>query len=247
MSLNQLVTPLKRQTLGEDVYVQLKQLLTSGRLMPGEAISLRSMASALGVSVMPVREAVQRLVAEQAFECTPNRVIRVPLMSVSGFREITQIRIELEGMAVARATEVMDEAGVARVLQLHQRFAREMERPQPDTSRLIELNHALHFALYEGARMPVLLHLIETLWLRIGPILNYDLRSASSRVGQRIAVTHHSALTQALERRDPEAARRALRGDIESAAEFIVSAGVLLAADAPAPQERATRAASRRG
>lgn len=247
MPLNDLVTPLKRQTLGEDVYVQLKQLLTSGRLMPGEAISLRSMAAALGVSVMPVREAVQRLVAEQAFESTPNRVIRVPLLSVSGFREITLIRVELEGMAVARATEVMDEVDVARMLQLHQRFEREMHRPQPDAAKLIELNHALHFALYEGARMPVLLQLIETLWLRIGPILNYDLRSASSRVGQRIAVKHHSALVAAIEKRDPEGARRALRGDIESAADFIVSAGVLVTADALEPSQRAARAALRRG
>jgi DNA-binding GntR family transcriptional regulator len=66
MTATKLLTPLKRQTLSADVYGQFKELLISGRMMPGEQISLRSMAEALGVSVMPVREAVQRLTAEQA-------------------------------------------------------------------------------------------------------------------------------------------------------------------------------------
>ncbi len=99
MPLNDLVTPLVRQTLSRDVYTQLRDLLVSGQMMPGEQISLRNIAAALGVSVMPVREAVHRLVAEQALELTPNRALRVPRMSVSQFEEITKIRIELEGLA----------------------------------------------------------------------------------------------------------------------------------------------------
>src|SRR5256885_9192233 len=68
MAINELVTPLKRQTLSSDVYAQLRELLITGQMIPGEQISLRTTASALGVSVMPVREAVHRLVAEQALE-----------------------------------------------------------------------------------------------------------------------------------------------------------------------------------
>lgn len=69
--IKDLMTPIKpRQTLGNDVYDQLCILLTTGQLMPGETLSLRKIAEALDVSVMPVREAVSRLVAEQAFEVT---------------------------------------------------------------------------------------------------------------------------------------------------------------------------------
>jgi Bacterial regulatory proteins, gntR family len=53
-----LVEPLDRQTLGERAYAQLADLLISGRLAPGEKLSLRSAADVLGVSIMPVREAV---------------------------------------------------------------------------------------------------------------------------------------------------------------------------------------------
>ena len=51
-----LVEPLQRQTLGERAYGQLAELLMSGRLAPGEKLSLRKSAEVLGVSMMPVRE-----------------------------------------------------------------------------------------------------------------------------------------------------------------------------------------------
>jgi DNA-binding GntR family transcriptional regulator len=232
MSLSELVTPLKRQTLSADVYEQLKELLMTGRMMPGEQISLRGTATALGVSVMPVREAVHRLAAEQALELTPNRALRVPRMTVSQFREITAIRINLEGLATERAAALLDDAGVARIAELNTQFADEMGRAAPDGAKLIALNKALHFAVYEGARMPTLMKMIEALWLRIGPILNYDLRSGSRRVGDGVAAAHHARLVEALKRHDGAAAREALRGDIEAAADFIVSAGVLVTADA---------------
>lgn len=233
MSVTKLVTPLKRQTLSADVYGQFKELLISGRMMPGEQISLRNMAEALGVSVMPVREAVQRLAAEQALELSPNRTLRVPMMSVSQFREITSIRMNLEGMATAAAAAAMDNEEIQQVVHWHERFTHEMAKKNPDGSRLISFNKELHFAIYRGARMPVLLQLIEALWLRIGPILNYDLRSGPTRVGERVALSHHASLVEAIQRRDSEAARDALQADISSAAEFIISVGALLSADQP--------------
>ena len=125
----------------------------------------------------------------------------------------------------------LDDAGVARIAELNTQFADEMGRAAPDGAKLIALNKALHFAVYEGARMPTLMKMIEALWLRIGPILNYDLRSGSRRVGDGVAAAHHARLVEALKRHDGAAAREALRGDIEAAADFIVSAGVLVTAD----------------
>jgi DNA-binding GntR family transcriptional regulator len=85
-----LVEPLDRQTLGERAYAKLADLLISGRLAPGEKLSLRAAADVLGVSIMPVREAVSRLIADKALEVTPNRAVRVPLMSAAQFRDLTK-------------------------------------------------------------------------------------------------------------------------------------------------------------
>lgn len=231
MPLNELVTPLTRQTLSRDVYSQLRDLLITGQMVPGEQISLRNIAAALGVSVMPVREAVHRLVAEQALELTPNRALRVPRMSVAQFDELTKIRIELETLATATAAERITDEEMQQVLALHSRFAKEMSKTRPDGADVIAANQAFHFAVYAAARMPILLQLIESQWLRVGPILNHDLRSGSRRVQERVAVGHHESLVKALVRHDSEAACAALRGDIMSAAAYIVSAGVLVSAD----------------
>lgn len=231
MALTELVTPLKRQTLSSDVYAQLRELLITGQMFPGEQISLRTTASALGVSVMPVREAVHRLVAEQALELTPSRALRVPLMTVSAFREITTIRTHLEGLAASQAAQRLREDEVQQIVVWRDRFASEMAQAEPDGARLIAFNKGLHFAIYGAAGMPMLVQMIEALWLRIGPILNHDLRSGSRRVREQVAVGHHAHLVDALQRRDGAAAQAALRGDIESAAQYIISAGVLIAAD----------------
>ncbi|MCA3675420.1 MAG: GntR family transcriptional regulator, partial [Methylobacterium sp.] len=63
-----LVEPFERQTLGDKVYAHIRRLLISGRLAPGDRMSLRQVADVLGVSMMPVREAVSRLVADRAIE-----------------------------------------------------------------------------------------------------------------------------------------------------------------------------------
>ena len=186
---------------------------------------------AVVVGVMPVREAIQRLVAEQALEVAPNRAVRVSTMTVSQFREITSIRIHLEGMAVRKAALAGDAALIKALTRLNVFIEQEMKQSRPDAARIIAANKALHFAVYEAARMPLLLGMIETLWLRVGPILNYDLRSGSSRTVERVAVAHHAQLIEALSRHDPDAAALALEGDIASAAAFIVDAQVLVSAD----------------
>ena len=233
MAVTHLLTTLKRQTLSADVYEQFKELLISGRMMPGEQISLRGMAEGLGVSVMPVREAVQRLTAEQALELTPNRSLRVPQMSVSQFREITSIRKNLEGLAAATAAQCLSDEDTQKIVMWHESFVREMKNETPDGARLISLNKELHFAIYRGAKMPVMMQLIEALWLRIGPILNYDMRSGPVRVNQRTALTHHASMVESILKKDVEGARQALEADIQSAADFIISVGVLVSADAP--------------
>ncbi|OZI39230.1 GntR family transcriptional regulator [Bordetella genomosp. 1] len=238
-TLDGLVTPLTRQTLSADVYRQLRDLLMSGRVVPGEQFSLRGIAEALGVSVMPVREAVNRLVAEQALEVTSNRSLRVPIMSAGQFREITCIRTELEGLATARAATARSEAALKEIVRSHERFAKEITLPKPDPSRLIETNKDFHFAVYRQAGMPMLLQMIESLWLRIGPILNYDLRTESSRVIKGVPADHHARIVAALRDGDAAGAERALRGDIESAAEHIIATGALATASSkPTPISR---------
>jgi Transcriptional regulators len=127
-----LVEPLERQTLGERAYARLADLLISGRLAPGEKLSLRAAADVLGVSIMPVREAVSRLVADRALEVTPNRAVRVPLMSAAQFRDLTRVRIAIEGHAAAQAALHRDKRDLVSIARAEQAMRAESELPTPD-------------------------------------------------------------------------------------------------------------------
>ena len=207
----------RRETLGASVLAQIKELLLSGQLMPGENLSLRSTAEALGVSVMPVREAVYQLVAEHALEVAPNRSVRVPQMSPEQFTEITQIRLQIEGYAAEQAASRADPSLISALHALNQRLAAAMSGAGENKLEVVMLNKELHFLVYAAAGMPMLIKMIESLWLRIGPVLNYDLRVGSERTEKKIAVEHHAQLINALATGNAPAARQALCGDIESA------------------------------
>lgn len=216
-----------RQTLADQVYGDLKELLLAGRAAPGERFTLRGLAGAIGTSAMPVREAVSRLVAENALEVLPNRAVRVPLMSRARFVELRLIRLSLEGLAVTTAAASASDAEIDEVARFERLFATEREKKKPDGATAMRHNKDLHFALYRAAHLPTLMQMIEGLWLQVGPVLNLDFRAGPERVRQGEAHIHHARLVAALRARDPDAARAALVGDIWSAGDFILSRGVL--------------------
>lgn len=226
------VEPLDRQTLGERAYTQLADTLMSGRLAPGDKLSLRSAADILGVSIMPLREAVSRLVADRALEVTPNRAVRVPLLTPAQFRDLATVRVTIEGHAAALAALNRTDEDIALIAAAEQAMRAESQSRGPDLPLAVELNKRFHFAVYEAAHSPTLSEIIRALWLKTGPVLNLDLRANPERLHTGGAVLHHAAVRAAIEAGDAEAARAGIAADISGAAEFILSRGGL--ADQPA-------------
>ncbi len=219
---------LDRQTLGARAYLQIADLMISGRLAPGEKLSLRTTADALGVSMTPVREAVARLVADGALEATPSRAIHVPIMSVTQFRDLTRTRMAIEGHAAAEAALNRSDADIARLRKADAAFGAQRRLRRPDLGQAVELNKDFHFALYAAAGSAMLIDIIRSLWLKAGPVLNLDLRANSERIARSRAVEFHAAALKSVIARDPLGARNAIAEDIETAADFILSHGRLV-------------------
>jgi DNA-binding GntR family transcriptional regulator len=222
-----LVAPLDRQTLGERAYAKLADLLISGRLAPGEKLSLRAAADVLGVSIMPVREAVSRLVADKALEVTPNRAVRVPLMSAEQFRDLTKVRIAIEGHAAAQAAGHRDKGDLALIARAEAAMRAESEHAVPDLPRAVELNKTFHFAVYEAAHSPILVEIIRALWLKAGPVINLDLRANPERLAKGDAIRFHVDVRNAIAAGNEAEARQGIAADIGGAADFILSRGGL--------------------
>lgn len=226
-----IATPVRetaeRVTLGTRVHARLNEMLISGALSPGEKISLRSVAETLGVSMMPVREAVSRLVADAALEVLPNRAVRVPVMTLARFRELTTIRLAIEGFAAETAALHRTAKDLVIIRRHDQDFRRQCKSASPEPTAAVRANHALHFAVYRAAQLPALIPIIEGLWLRIGPVLNLDMRASPERLVVGAAERCHGKLVAAIEAGDAQHARAALDEDIRGAAEFIESRNIL--------------------
>jgi DNA-binding GntR family transcriptional regulator len=221
------INRIEHHTLGEQVYRELREMLISGRLAPGERTTLRGLSAALGTSAMPVRDALRQLLVDQAIELLPNRVFRVPIMTRTRFIELRDIRLRLEGLAVERAAQLITQDELRVVDLLSATMRSEYFASVPNASELIVLNKDFHFGIYRAARMAVLLQIIEGLWTQIGPVLSLDVRHGSRRVADRISCEHHDALVKALAAGDSRGAVDALTADTTSAGDYILSLGEL--------------------
>jgi DNA-binding GntR family transcriptional regulator len=207
---------LQRNTLNEAVYQQLKQALMSGRIAPGSTMTIRSLAASFGVSLMPVREALRRLVAEHVLELQPNRSVALPVITRERFREITRIRASLEGLAAEEAAALLTRAEIDRLEALNEVVERPGASRTPD---YLIANREFHFTIYRKSGMPTLLSIIESLWVQIGPLLTIQQRIYAKAPDP--AQPHHRRALRAFRRRDGAQARAAIVADIQDAADII--------------------------
>ena len=80
------ITPVARETLHDRVYAELRRSLIHGVFVTGQMLRIQDLAEKLQTSTMPVREALGRLVSEQALEALPNRTVRVPVITRESWR-----------------------------------------------------------------------------------------------------------------------------------------------------------------
>jgi DNA-binding GntR family transcriptional regulator len=210
------LVPVDVTTVQERVYQSLRLGLLKGEFLPGEQVSIRSLAEVFGTSPMPVREAVARLIAERAIEQSGPRTLRVAPYLASDHENYIRVRMQLEGYATERAASAPKNPALIGNLRRHnERIAEALEVGDFDTA--LAGNQAFHFELYRAGGYPQLLDIISTLWLRTGPIV------ASARRDKALfekifnsGVRIHEDAIDAVARRDRDAARRAINLDIRS-------------------------------
>jgi DNA-binding GntR family transcriptional regulator len=212
------VARLSRETLQDRVYEALRRAIRMGRFSSGDVLTIRSLATMLGTSAMPVRDAVRRLAQRNTLELLPNGSMRVPLLSAGHFDELTDVRATLEGRAAALAVERMgpEEHRLIIAAAMRNRVAAE----SADFSAVLAANEELHFSVYHAAHSPLLLSLIEQLWEQSGPYLSIVIRAQTPLSLPAFALGHHDELLDALAARDAEAARLAVSRDITHAAQW---------------------------
>lgn len=204
-------------SLEETTYRRLRQALMEGAFEPGQKLSIRRIAAALGTSAMPARTALRRLATEQAVDVLPSGTAIVPRLTRAAFQELGTIRAELEPLAVRLAAPRIADGrlGEMEAIIRDGRVAREANDP----AEVLRADRDFLFALYHAAEAPMLLSIIEALWMRRGPHF-WDARWII--IGRVPTENRHVEILGALRRKDGAAAALLLKTEIENTTAYLL-------------------------
>lgn len=209
------------RTMPDLVFTTLRDEILSGRLRPGERLNSSQLAGLLGVSRMPVREAISRLTAVGLVENVPHRGAFVKQLSIEEVVETYYIRAALEGIAARLAVRHLTDADLRRLRDLCDDIDATFERG--DDAAFLAHNLAFHSIISEAAHSARLQKLIKDF---------YDLSAQYRALGLNLPGRHeeirleHRHIADALATRDPERAELCAREHhINTARRIAASAG----------------------
>tara|TARA_B100001758_G_C18294708_1_gene548970 strand:+ start:294 stop:971 length:678 start_codon:yes stop_codon:yes gene_type:complete len=209
--------PIQKDKLHDQVYNRLCTMLRQGEFTPGEPVPVAHIADAFGISPMPVREALTRLLAKGVLTNVSGRSVGVPKVSLENLTDVRDVRLEVESVAVEWSIKNSDEKFIKDLKKLFEGLVDAEKRK--DVRDFIRLNYEFHFRLYEQSRSAELMQIIDNLWLKVSPIL-YHLQ-----LNDRFKVSNesHKAIIEAISKQDIVNAKAALAQDISWSYEDLIS------------------------
>ncbi|WP_108819838.1 GntR family transcriptional regulator [Pseudovibrio sp. Alg231-02] len=215
MTLQSAVVPDVGIPVHEQVYRQLRERILFGGFLPGKAVTLRGLAEELGVSAMPVREAVRRLIAENALELHGNRRVSIPDVCEDIIDEIWSARRLLEVELASKALVYLKDEDIQVLQGIDDQIDVALETG--DVEGYMRGNYEFHFYLYSKSRSEILIKLVKNLWVQFGPFM----RLVYGRSGTANLDDQHKQALEALKMHDQTALKVALEEDIAQGMGFI--------------------------
>jgi DNA-binding GntR family transcriptional regulator len=204
------LAPLQRaQSLADQAYQAIREGIATGLFQAGERVTERGLATRLGVSPTPVREALRRLEQDGLIERVSVRQVRVVEHSPDTVRELLLTGAALRAMEARFATSKITEAALDRMAALVDTLADTRQRTDVDYLRIAR---QFDMEIETAANNPTLRGLIQSL-----AIMGQERRTRSvesmrlhSEIGARRLQGHRDILA-ALRSRDPDAVEQAFR------------------------------------
>ncbi|MFD7292024.1 GntR family transcriptional regulator [Streptomyces sp. NPDC059897] len=200
-----MTTPASRRrppTAQQFVLEELRRAITSGEIRPGMPIRQDALAEQLGVSRVPLREALKTLEGQSLVVHHAHRGYFVAELSLAELREVYRIREILEAEAVREAMR----AGGAVLDALEEAQGEvEAQAAAADVAAMAAANRRFHFVLFEASGMTRLVRLIATLWDATDAYRSLYYADSISR--EHVLVEHRAVLDALREGRTEDAVR----------------------------------------
>lgn len=210
--------PIDRQGLASAVTARLREMITEGTLAPGTRLNERVLCEQLMVSRTPLREAFKVLAGEGLVELLPNRGAAVAELSADDVAQTFEVMGALEGLNGQLACERITDAEVTEIRALH--YEMQAAHARRDLAAYYKINHEIHDRINAAAGNAVLTTTYQQMNARIQ---NLRFRSNFNQDKWDAAMKEHSAMLEALDRRDGAALRHILEHHLQTKRDTVLA------------------------
>ena len=202
---------LQRVTLPMQVLNKLMDWIMDGKLKMGEKLNTEELARQLGVSRMPIREALKSLEKMGLAESIPYVGVKLVSLEQEDVLQIYLMRQLLEPLAAGEACKKITEEQIHELEEIHKEYIPIVEADEIDAKKLYLQNRKFHFAIYSISEMDRVCAMIESLWDTLSFFkLIYGRDVIKNTNGAKNMIAEHQGYIDALKDRDAERLKKSL-------------------------------------
>jgi DNA-binding GntR family transcriptional regulator len=207
-------------SLGDQAYRVLRQRIADGEYPAGQRVTERGLATELGVSPTPVREAIRRLEHEHLLERLDGRTLTIAQPSVHRLYELSLIEGALAGVAAELAASSATQRELEDIRATHEQAAALVRsaRTVEDGIEILRLTRQTHQQIYEASHNSQLIDMIATAGAFEWRIRVESIRRLGASYPSVEGLGDHEAIVEALEARDGALAQTLMRAHLSAAA-----------------------------
>lgn len=195
----------------------IRDAIISGDLAPGERLNLDELAERLGVSRMPVREALKQLATEGFVTFFPYRGVEVSALSADEIEELYAMRVLLERRTVERAATRLDAATLEEMREILERM--DAAIAAEDTLLWLKLNEEFHRRINNASGWPRMVEMVDMLRRNIERYV----QAFTARTGFEGPQGEHWALYEACRAGDADRASEVITAHLENTANRLIA------------------------
>lgn len=207
---------IKYQSMPELIKEQLMDWIMDGTIAMGDKLNAEDLATRLGVSRMPVREALRMMEKSGIVHSIPYVGTRVVELQMTDIVQIYLMRKALEPLAGYYACKNFTEDKFARIEQIQHQLESVINEENPNAKQIFILNREFHFEIYKLSGMPHLINMIATLWDNLAFYkLIYGRRYATDKDSAIGMLNEHWNYVNRLKNRDAEGLKNLIRDSMQ--------------------------------
>jgi DNA-binding GntR family transcriptional regulator len=206
---------IEKKDVAQNIYIKLRNMILNFEMQPNSRLTETELATYFKVSRTPIREALQRLEAEELITIRPKQGCFVRTMDLDEFTDYYQVRVSLEILSLETACTNMPDDALLKLCKVWEKDL--LTDNETKAERIANLDESFHLSLAEGGGNRALVKLLRDINNRIRIVRRLDFTDQ-----ERIRKTYeeHYRILQNLLKRDIQAAKNDMMRHIKKSEEF---------------------------